>query len=183
MIAAQEKINQSGHKIARMDDYNDDSMGKRVKWAREKLTGLNQTQFGRLLTNPSNPSGVRNIYVSQIERNHRVPALPLLLKIAEVTGVKVGFLLMETDLPFGEPEAVYFSPEADEAARYIDNARPEERARMLAVIKALAENVGNAPGVDNGPKRQAGELTISPFTRLVLRNRGANAESFSQARR
>jgi transcriptional regulator with XRE-family HTH domain len=183
MIAVQEKTNQSGHKIARMEEYNWDSFGARVKWAREKILKINQSEFGRLLTNPGNPSGVRNIYVSQIERGHRFPAVQLLLKIAEVTGVKVGWLLMETDSPFGGTEPVYFSPEADEAARYIDNAPPEERARMLAVIKALAENVGNAPGVENGPKRQAGELTISPFTRLVLRNRGANAESFSQARR
>jgi transcriptional regulator with XRE-family HTH domain len=120
--------------------------------------------------------------VSQIENNHRVPALPLLLKIAEVTGVKVGFLLMETDMPTGEPEAVYFSPEADEAAQLIDAAPPEERARLLAMIKAYSGGTHKA-GAENGPKRPAGESTISPFTRLVLRNRTTNAESFGHARR
>jgi transcriptional regulator with XRE-family HTH domain len=181
MIAVQEKINQSGHKIARMEDYNEDSLGKRVKWAREKLTGLNQSEFGRLLTNPGNPSGVRNIYVSQIENNHRVPALPLLLKMAEVTGVKVGFLLMETDMPTGEPEAVYFSQEADEAAQLIDAAPPGERARLLAMIKAYSGT--QKANAENDPNRQAGKPTISPFTRLVLRNRTGNTEPLGQARR
>ena len=56
--------------------------------------------------------GVRNVYVSQIENNHRIPSRDVLQKIAEVLGVTVGFLLMETDIPqpaSAEPETpVYF---------------------------------------------------------------------------
>ena len=40
--------------------------------------------------------GVRNIYVSQIENNHRIPSRDVLQKIAEALG-DGRFLLMETD--------------------------------------------------------------------------------------
>ena len=55
--------------------------------------------------------GVRNVYISQIENNE----------------------------PSRTEEAapVYFSPEADAAAQLIDDAPPEERARILSVVRAL----------------------------------------------
>ncbi|MBK8800370.1 MAG: helix-turn-helix transcriptional regulator [Anaerolineales bacterium] len=41
--------------------------------------------------------GVRNVYISQIENNHRIPSREVLQKVAEALEVTVGFLLMETD--------------------------------------------------------------------------------------
>ena len=56
----------------------------------------------------------------------------------------VGFLLMETDIPqpaSAEPETpVYFSEEADAAAKLIDDVPPEKRREMLAVLRVMAEN-------------------------------------------
>ena len=141
-----------GVRIADMSVYNDDSTGRRIAWARknvdwvdadgERHIGMTGHQLGRRLVTQGTVTGVRNVYVSQLENNHASPSLPMLRKIAEVTGVTVGFLLMETDNPYPakdkEPEPVYFSPEADAAAELIDNAPPEERARILAVVQTLA---------------------------------------------
>ncbi len=105
-------------------------------------------QLGRRLVTQGTVTGVRNVYVSQLENNHASPSLPMLRKIAEVTGVTVGFLLMETEYPYptkgkppAEPEPVYLSPEADAAAALIDDAPPEERARILAVVQAMSATV------------------------------------------
>ena len=123
--------------ISSMNTYTTDSRGKRIAWAR-KQAGMTGHQLARAV-------GVRNVTISYIENDHRDLSLPLLLKIAEVTNVTVGFLLMETEYPHRqdappEPEPVHISPEADAAAELIDAAPAEERARMLAVLRALATN-------------------------------------------
>ena len=112
-------------------------------------------------------NGVRNVYVSQLENNHASPSLPMLRKIAEVTGVTVGFLLMETDHPYPvkgkerEPEPVYFSPEADAVAKLVDNAPPEERARIMAVVSALA-------GADAKTQQQPATLQHNVFAQRLI---------------
>lgn len=161
--------------------YNEDSTGRRIAWARkhvewtddagEMQVGMSGIQFGLMLTTDAEPDGVGNVYVSQLENNHRKPSLALLKRIAEVTGVTVGFLLMEMTDPYpvvdaipAEPEPVYFSPEADAAAQMIDAAPPGERARMLAVLRAMmaaegapeaqqviAEKQGNKRVITNHP--------------------------------
>jgi transcriptional regulator with XRE-family HTH domain len=153
-----------------MDVYNEDSFGKRMAWARKHMVwtdsegnqcvGMDQHQFGRLLRTTGSPRGVRNVYVSQLENNHNDPSREMMLKIAEVAGVTVGFLLMETPYPhLNPPEPVYFSPEADEAARLIDNVlNDEERERMLAVIRALAETAKT----DKGAPPQSRRITAMP---------------------
>lgn len=178
-MAAQHRIsNTDAHTIAGMSRYNEDSTGKRIAWARknvnwvdadgERHIGMNQHEFAHRLTTTGSPTGVRHVYVSQLENDHVTPSLPMLRKIAEVGGVTCGWLLMETEHPYlGQHDVEYFSPEADAAARHIDNApadkRPEllnvvlgysadgaeaarllntmpplERARMLAVLRAMA---------------------------------------------
>jgi transcriptional regulator with XRE-family HTH domain len=111
---------------------------------------------------------VRNIYISQIENGHRVPGRHLLQKIAAATNTTVGFLLMETDDPSPvrgdtEPTPVYFSPEADEAARMIDDAPQEERPRIVAVVRVL---------VETSPAQEADaemvDRLVSPLTRRLI---------------
>ncbi len=119
MLVAAENYTPDGLKIGGMNTYKNDSTGTRISWARRQK----QVQDSDGRRRPMNGHelaaavGVRNVYISQIENNHRIPSREVLLKIAEVLGVTVGFLLMETDIPqpvSAEPETpVYFSEEAD----------------------------------------------------------------------
>lgn len=141
-----------GHTISGMSVYNEDSTGRRIAWARKNVDwvdahgehriGMTGRELGRRLVTQGTVTGVRNVYVSQLENNHASPSLPMLRKIAEVTGVTVGFLLMETDYPYRnkhdhEPEPVYFSPEADAVAKLVDDAPPDERVHIAAVVRAM----------------------------------------------
>lgn len=142
MITATVNDAPATHTISSMNTYTTDSRGKRIAWAR-KAAGMTGHQLARAV-------GVRNVTISYIENDHRELSLPLLLKIAEVTGVTVGFLLMETDYPYRqdappETEPSHISPEADAAAALIDDAPAEQRPRMLAVLRAMAAEVPPEP--------------------------------------
>lgn len=189
-----------GGKIAGMSIYNEDSTGRRIAWARKNVEwvdsdgqrhkGMTGHQLGRRLVTQGTASGVRNVYVSQLENNHASPSLAMLCKIAEVTGVTVGFLLMETDYPYRdrpEPEPVYFSPEADAAARLIDDAPPEERARIVAVVRALAASdmpEENKPDlVDVRRKKRVISPNDDSFAqRLIHRDKVVQSQTGERAR-
>jgi transcriptional regulator with XRE-family HTH domain len=136
-----------------------------------------------LLRTTGSPRGVRNVYVSQLENNHNDPSREMMLKIAEVAGVTVGFLLMETDWPYRgmPPESFYFSPEADAVAQLIDDVKDdEERERMLAVIRALAETAKT----DKGAPPQSRRITAMPqaqrpneFARRLIASENVPADS------
>lgn len=149
-------------RIDSMSVYKMDSRGKRIAWAR-KQAGMTGSDLARA-------TGVRNVTISYLENDHRDLSLSLLMKIAEVTGVTVGFLLMETDHPYpmktpAEVEPVYFSPEADQAAQLIDAIHDsEERARMLAVLRALAATVSLS---DKQTAKEASHL-ISPMSKRLI---------------
>ena len=78
----------------------------------------------------------------------------------------VGFLLMETDIPQpagAEPETpVYFSEEADAAAKLIDDVPPEKRREMLAVLRVMAENV-LADGAKDSGEQNGGRVIYLPY--------------------
>jgi len=164
----------NGDKISIMGTYETDSVGARIAWARKqkKITGA---QLARTVN-------VRNVYISQIENNHKRAALPLLQRIATTLGVSVGFLLMETDDPAParseEDAPVYFSPEADTAARLIDAVPPEERARILVVVRAMVEMISR---VAKEKTNEAGHLIASP--RLTFAQRLIDGERESAHRR
>ncbi len=166
-----------GLTITGMSVYNEDSLGKRIAWARKHVEwtdsaglrhiGMDQHQFAKRLITQGTPTGVRHVYVSQLENNHCTPAFPMFLKIAEVTGVTGGFLLRETDEPYpanGAHEPVYFSPEADKAAQLIDNVPPEERARILAVVQAMA----TAAAANTPPQRNEFAARLVTSDRVSL---------------
>jgi len=155
-------------KITGMNTYTNDSTGSRVAWARKQK----QVQDADGRRRPMNGHelaaavGVRNVYISQIENNHRIPSRDVLQKIAEALGVTVGFLLMETDNPQPagvEPEMpVYFSEEADAAAKLIDDVPPEKRREMLAVLRVMAENA-LADGAKNSSEQNGGRVIYLPY--------------------
>lgn len=177
MILAHRNSVADGLTMAGMSVYNEDSTGRRIAWARKNVDwvdasgthriGMTGHELGRRLVTQGTVTGVRNVYVSQLENNHASPSLPMLRKIAEVTGVTVGFLLMETDHPYPvkgkerEPEPVYFSPEADAVAKLVDNAPPKERARIMAVVSALA-------GADAKTQQQPATLQHNVFAQRLI---------------
>jgi transcriptional regulator with XRE-family HTH domain len=135
-----------------MNTYKNDSTGKRIAWLR-KQKGMS----GHAL---ADAVGVRNVYISQIENDRYKPSRNKLVKLAALLDTTVGFLLMETDDPAqvstpAESGPVYWSEEADAAAKLIDAAEPEERARMLAVLRTLANtSIANAPATDEYHSQQ-----------------------------
>ena len=168
MIVAAENHMPDALKIAGMNTYTNDSTGTRIAWARKQkmvqdADGRRRQMNGHEL---AIAVGVRNVYVSQIENNHRIPSRDVLQKIAEVLGVTVGFLLMETDIPQPagvEPEApVYFSEEADTAARLIDDAPPDKRREMLAVLRVMAESA-LADSAKNSGTEGGGRVIYLPY--------------------
>jgi transcriptional regulator with XRE-family HTH domain len=119
-----------------MSTYKNDSTGKRIAWLR-KQKGMS----GHAL---ADAVGVRNVYISQIENDRYKPSRNKLVELAALLDTTVGFLLMETDDPAqvstpAEPGPVYWSEEADAAAKLIDAMPPDERKRMLAVLQTLVD--------------------------------------------
>ncbi len=133
MLVVATKTQGNGDTIAGMETYNYDTRKARIEWALERK-GMSQLDLAAA-------TGLHHVYISQIKNDTKgkhKPTLETLQKIAAALDVTVGFLLLETDNPSRDPAPVYYSPEADEAAQLVDNAQPEERTRMLAVLKALA---------------------------------------------
>lgn len=137
MIVLAVKDAPSAHTIASMNTYQTDSRGKRIAWAR-KQAGITGAELARAV-------GVRNVTISYIENDKRELSLPLLMKIAQVTGVTVGFLLMETEYPYRqevppEPKSgpVYISEEADAIAQLIDDLPEVKRQEALSVLRTIA---------------------------------------------
>lgn len=137
MIALAIKDAPVTHTMVGMNTYQTDSRGKRIAWAR-KQAGITGAQLARAV-------GVRNVTISYIENDRRELSLPLLLKIAQVTGVTVGFLLLETEYPYRqevppEPKSgpVYISEEADAIAQLIDDLPEVKRQEALSVLRTIA---------------------------------------------
>lgn len=122
--------------------------------------------------------GVRNVHLSYIENGHRRMSLDLLLSIADVLDVAVGYILGETDNPQADADQAYSSEEAAAAAQLVDAAPPAERTRMLAVLHVLAEQAPSAEQAEPAGEVNAhGEVELSNFTkRLVLRDRSVQSK-------
>ncbi len=115
-----------------MARFTDETTGKRLRWLRERKN-LKQTDLAREID-------VNPVYISQMENDHRPPSRRTLRLLANVLGTTMGFLECETDDPEpvnSAPEPVYFSPEADAAARLVDAADPDQRALALAILRAV----------------------------------------------
>lgn len=166
-----------------------DSTGTRIAWARKQKTVQDADGRRRPMTGHDLAAvvGVRNVYISQIENDHRMPSREVLQKIAEALGVTVGFLIMETDIPQpagGEPEApIYFSEEADAAAKLIDAAPPDKRIEMLAVLRVMAGNVSVSAAKNSGAENREGGiyLTYHPSADNPVRDRLIQSALLSQA--
>jgi transcriptional regulator with XRE-family HTH domain len=120
------------------------TMGKRLRILREER-GLNQTELARLMDGIG--AGVDPSYLSQIESDAKMPRLPVLVAIARALGTTTDYLLLLSDDPAppqaqAEPETpVFFSAEADEAARLIDAMPEARRAEVLALVRVISSGL------------------------------------------
>lgn len=113
-----------------------------VKKARE-LAGMSQKELAEALN-------IAQQSVYYYESGARDIKASMLLKIANVTGVTVSYLLGTTNDPHGEaPAAPDSDPEFDRLARNYRAMGATERTALLAASDALAESAkhnGNASG-------------------------------------
>ena len=115
-----------------------------VKKARE-LAGMSQKELADALN-------IAQQSVYYYESGSRDIKASMLLKIAEVTGVTVSYLLGTTTDPHGEaPAAQDSDPDFDRLARNYRAMAPEGRAALLATSDALAKRLGNVPGGGRAP--------------------------------
>ena len=109
-----------------------------VKKARE-LAGMSQKELAEALN-------IAQQSVYYYESGARDIKASMLLKIANVTGVTVSYLLGTTNDPHGEaPAAPDSDPDFDRLARNYCALGPEGRAALVATSDALAERLPKAP--------------------------------------
>lgn len=111
-----------------------DSTGERIRWLRKRAR-LTQEELGAAI-------GVGNVFVSNIEKDVAAPPIDKLVKLARVLNTTADYILCLSDVPSAlEDDAagpIYFSPEADEAARLIDGMPVWKRAEALHMVRASA---------------------------------------------
>jgi transcriptional regulator with XRE-family HTH domain len=114
--------------------FDKDVLRQRITEARERQ-GLNQAQL-------ASKSHVTPAAISQIEKGHRIPSIPVLRRIAKVLGVSLDYLTGKTDQSqlkdlVQDPEVIAFyrgfqslEPEDKEVIRkQIDFLRSKSRGR------------------------------------------------------
>ena len=110
-----------------------DTMGGRAHMARRNK-GLTSQDVSRLV-------GFGLSQISNVENNKSNPSLTLLMALADVYGVTLGWLAGRPDEPMtinAEPDTVGISPEAEEVAHIVDNL-PHMRAEILAHVRLVAD--------------------------------------------
>lgn len=132
----------------------------------ERITALRKPAGYKTQRALATRLGVSDAFLSDIVRGVKNPSLEMLCELAKLLNTTTDYLLLLTDsqdtisaptLENGDP--VYFSPEADQMARYVDAAPPFRREIMLAVIEAIAST---APGaVEYGAGQTAEQIALS----------------------
>lgn len=108
-----------------------DSTGARIEWLRRKKHNWTQRALAERV-------GVGHVYISQLESGARRASRALISLLAHELETSVAFLEMETDDPAppkGEgSDPIYFSPQADEAARLWEAAPQSEAAPPIQPV-------------------------------------------------
>lgn len=126
------------------------TLGSRVRLVREEELKCSQGELAAEVRR----RGVRvtNSQISAIERGTSSPSWEVAIALADVLNVSLDYLALRSDVldahkgeEIAEAPAQYFSPQADELARIVDDLPPYRRdevlahARILAVMEAEAE--------------------------------------------
>lgn len=138
------------------------TLGKRIKLAREgkELTGK---ELARLV-------GVSASMITKVEKNQKHPSVDLLVNIAEALDVSLDWLIpgRGVDDPrqhrAERDESVYYSPEADEAAKIIDALPLEYRHCCVRAVRKIQEH---------HLERDKQDQTMTGLLDLIEQSRGA----------
>jgi transcriptional regulator with XRE-family HTH domain len=115
-------------------------LGMNIKQLR-KDRSLSQDAFASLLRKATGED-VSQGHISAIERGAKLPSVPLLIAMADFFEVSIDVLVGRPEYEKIADEELYFSEEAEEAARSIDAMTPERRQDALAVVRALMPHDG-----------------------------------------
>lgn len=110
------------------------STGKRIKAMRE-VRDMTQTELAHELQ-------IASAYISQIEKDKRIPSVEVLVALARRLDVSIDYLLMLDDEPGKTLSGVidrYFTPEADAMAEIVDSMPPQSRLMLLGIARIVAE--------------------------------------------
>jgi len=126
---------ENGAKLLGMTNELLNTTGMRIQYLRERLNLTQKALAMRV--------DVGHVYINQLENDKRSAGRGLMQRLAHALGTSVGFLELETDDP-SPPDAdapeppVYYTEEADEAARLIDAMPEDKRREVLAVVRVMA---------------------------------------------
>lgn len=119
-------------RIRNMSNELLNTTGKRIRALRNDK-GLTQEGLGLLV-------GAGKIHINRVESGERKASRELLQAIARELNTTVSFLLLEVDVstPPNDPDPIYFSAEADEIARMVDDMTEPQRALVLNIVRMIA---------------------------------------------
>lgn len=111
-----------------------ETTGQRIHWLRRYTLKMKQKDFAAAL-------GTSQGFMSEIESDKKEAGNTLLAKIADTLHTTTDYLLLRTDDPTSPDDKAptFFSPEAERAARIVDNLYPDERGRAIAALEEIRQ--------------------------------------------
>lgn len=145
------------------------TFGKRINILRRER-GWTQDDLAERLSRHGVTVG--KTWISTLERSktNKLPATDVVVTMAKVLGTTTDYLLMVTDDPAlsGNHEPVYFSPQADEAARLIDSLTDDVwRGYCVVAVREVLEEYAERQKALIALNRQIERLRSHGATELV----------------
>jgi len=122
--------------IAVMSNIEDflTTTGQRVRFARDRIKGWQSKEL-------ASRAKISPAMLSKIEHDQKNPSMETLIALARELDVSIDWLVpsqgAENPYRRKEDEPVYFSQEADEVARLVDDLPPKYRAVVLAQAQSI----------------------------------------------
>lgn len=143
-----------------------DTFGKRLRVLRIDR-GLSQIDLRDKMVKGGVPIG--ETYISELERTEKMPSLEVAAAMARALDVSIDYLglLIDDAVSYRRQPIpdIYYSEEADEVARTVDNMRPEQRSLVLSMVNSMVV----APS-----ERQRERTEIVDMLNSIERQRGRN---------
>lgn len=119
--------------MANVEDFLT-TTGQRVRFARVEMRGLQSKELAA-------QASISPAMLSKIEHDQKNPSMEVLIALARVLDVSLDWLVPQqgTTTPYRRPEdePIYFSPEADQVARLVDDLPPKYRAIIVEQAKSI----------------------------------------------
>lgn len=144
-----------------------DSFGRRLAQLRRDL-GITQEDL-RARMQAESGVNVGQTYISQMERQNKMPSLEVATALARALKTSVDYLALLTDdsTPHRETGPQFFTPEADEMAQIVDTLPADVRLVALSVVRSIAAQSEAA--------REARRRELADMLTSIERNAGSEA--------